>query len=196
MDDPRIVISLFMHGLTPHLQNEVLKCNPSEVDEAYRLVEHMEHPSDDLLIMAQHPAKTTTTRPTSVVSSSQASTSRGNGQTVPTTSVGLAPQPRITTPSDTVVQTLPTPQAHITCFKCQGKGHRASQCPSSNLLIGIEDADPGDQCEDISPDNDIYVVADELADECDETQGLLGYIQITPQPQCQCLVPPQHSWSV
>ena len=47
VEDPRIVIGLFTHGLTTRLQNEVLKSCTSEVDEAYRIVEHMERPGDD-----------------------------------------------------------------------------------------------------------------------------------------------------
>ena len=47
VEDPRIVIGLFTHGLTTRLRNEVLKSCPSEVDEAYRIVEHMERLGDD-----------------------------------------------------------------------------------------------------------------------------------------------------
>ena len=47
VEDPRIVIGLFTHGLATRLGNEVLKSCPSEVDEAYRIVEHMERPGDD-----------------------------------------------------------------------------------------------------------------------------------------------------
>ena len=47
VEDPRIVIGLFTHGLTTRLRNEVLKSCPSKVDEAYRIVEHMDRPGDD-----------------------------------------------------------------------------------------------------------------------------------------------------
>ena len=47
MEDPRIVSGLFTHGLITHLRNEVLKSCPSKVDEAYRIVEHMERFGDD-----------------------------------------------------------------------------------------------------------------------------------------------------
>ena len=47
VEDPWIVIGLFTHGLTTRLRNEVLKSCPFEVDEAYRIVEHMERPGDD-----------------------------------------------------------------------------------------------------------------------------------------------------
>ncbi|XP_078430682.1 uncharacterized protein LOC144702502 [Wolffia australiana] len=44
VEDPRIIVGLFVHGLRLPLRNQVLKCNLAEVDEAYQ---HMEHPSDD-----------------------------------------------------------------------------------------------------------------------------------------------------
>ena len=47
VEDPRIFIGLFTHGLSTRLHNEVLKSCPSEVDEAYHIVEHMERPGDD-----------------------------------------------------------------------------------------------------------------------------------------------------
>ena len=47
MEDPRISIGLFTHGLNTRLQNKVLMSCMSKVDEAYRIVEHMERPRDD-----------------------------------------------------------------------------------------------------------------------------------------------------
>ena len=144
VEDPRIVIGLFTHGLTTRLRNEVLKSCPSKVDEAYRIVEHMERPGDDA------PATTTTqtarapfTRFTTTTTSSQPRPGGGNNGTTPNTSVGSAhpPPPRAVT-IDSSLRTTAVAPLPITCFKCQGKGQRASQCPSSNLLIGLEDDAP------------------------------------------------------
>ena len=130
VEDPRIVIGLFTHGLTTRLRNEVLKSCPSEVDEAYRIVEHMERPGDDAPVTtttqttrAPFTCSTTTTTP------SQPRPGGGNSRTTPTTSVGSAPPPRAVTTDSSLCTTVVAPPP-ITCFKCQGKGHRASQCPS------------------------------------------------------------------
>ena len=40
--DSRVVLGIFTHRLSPRLWYEVQKSNPSEVDEAYRIVKHME----------------------------------------------------------------------------------------------------------------------------------------------------------
>ena len=126
VEDPRIVIGLFTHGLTTRLRNEVLKSCPSEVDEAYRIVEHMERPGDDA------PATTTTqtarapfTCSTTTTTLSQPQPGDGNSRTTPTTSVGSAPPPRAVTTDSSLRMTAVAPPP-ITCFKCQVKGHRAS----------------------------------------------------------------------
>ena len=69
----------------------------------------------------------------------------------------------------------PTP---ITCFKCHGKGHWASQCPSSNLLIGLEDDEPEYIRGDDVLDDDIYIADDGLEEDCLDP-NVIGYIQIT-----------------
>ena len=51
VEDPRTVIGLFTHGLNTPLWNEVLKSCPSEDEDTYRIVEHMERPRDDALVM-------------------------------------------------------------------------------------------------------------------------------------------------
>ena len=47
IEDSRVVLGIFTYGVIPQLQNERLKSNSSEVDEAYRIVEHMERPTED-----------------------------------------------------------------------------------------------------------------------------------------------------
>ena len=158
MEDPRIVIGLFTHGLTTRLRNEVLKSCPSEVDEAYRIVEHMERPGDDAPMMtAIQTARARFTRSTTTTSPSQPRPGGGNSWTTPTTSVGSAPPPRAVT-TDSSLRTTAVAPLPITCFKCQGKGHRASQCPSSNLLIGLEDDASDYTVDDDVLSDDIYVV--------------------------------------
>ncbi|CAA7401507.1 unnamed protein product [Spirodela intermedia] len=56
-------------------------------------------------------------------------------------------------------------QAHITCFKCKGKGHRMSQCPSSNLLIEIEELGRGSHEADVPVGDDVYIADEGLAEE-------------------------------
>ena len=94
VEDPRIVIVLFTHGLTTRLRNEVLKSCPSKVDEAYRIVEHMERPGDDAPAMTTTPtARAPFTRSTTTTTTSQPRPGGGNSRTTPTTSVGSAPPP-------------------------------------------------------------------------------------------------------
>ena len=47
LEDSRVVLGIFTHELSLRLQNEVLKSNPFEVNEAYRIVEHIEKPAED-----------------------------------------------------------------------------------------------------------------------------------------------------
>ncbi|CAA6667676.1 unnamed protein product [Spirodela intermedia] len=91
-------------------------------------------------------------------------TSIGNRRTTPATSVGSAPPPR-PPPADASDCATAASQAHITCFKCKGKGHRMSQCPSSNLLIEIEELGSGSHEDDDPVGDDVYIVDEGLAEE-------------------------------
>ena len=178
VEDPRIVIGLFTHGLTTRLWNEVLKSCPSEVDEAYSIVEHMERPGDDAPVTTTtQTARAPFTRSTTTTTPSQPRPGGGNSWTTPTTSVGSAPPPRAVT-TDSSLRTNAVAPPPITCFKCQGKGHRASQCPSLNLLIGLEDDAEDYTVDDDALGDDIYVVDDGLEDECLDPD-VIGYIKIT-----------------
>ena len=182
VEDPQIVIGLFTHSLSTRLRNEVLKSCPSKVDEAYHIVEHMERPRDDTLMTTPATTMTQTsrapfTRSTMGTTSFQPWPSGGNSRTILTTSVGSTPPPKaMTTESSTrTTAVAPTP---ITCFKCQGKGHWASQCPSSNLLIGLEDESRGHiGGEDILGD-DVYISDDRSEEDCLDSE-VIGYIQTT-----------------
>ena len=55
-----------------------------------------------------------------------------------------------------------------------------SQCPSSNLLIKIEELGSGPLENDVTLGDDIYIVDEGLVDKCEDTPGLIGYIQIPP----------------
>ena len=55
-----------------------------------------------------------------------------------------------------------------------------SQCPSSNLLIEIEELGSDSHEDDVSLGDDVYIADEGLADECEDTAGLIGYIQIRP----------------
>ena len=55
-----------------------------------------------------------------------------------------------------------------------------SQCPSSNLLIEIEELRSGPPEDDVTLGDDIYIADEGLVDECEDIPGLLGYIQIQP----------------
>ena len=178
VEDPRIVIVLFTHGLTTRLRNEVLKSCPSEVDEAYRIVEHMERPGDDAPVTTTtQTARAPFTRSTTTTTPSQPRPGGGNSRTTPTTLVGSAPPPRAMT-TDSSLRTTAVAPPPITCFKCQGKGHWASQCPSSNLLIGLEDDALDYTVDDDVLGDDIYVADDGLEEECLDPD-VIGYIKIT-----------------
>ena len=177
VEDPRIVIGLFTHVLTTRLRNEVLKSCPSKVDEAYRIVEHMERPGDDAPVTTTtQTARALFTRSTTTTTPSQPRPGGGNSRTTPTTSVGSAPPSRVVTTDSSLRTTVVAPPP-IT-FKCQGKGHRASQCPSSNLLIGLEDDTPDYTVDDDVLGDDIYVADDGLEEECLDPD-VIGYIKIT-----------------
>ena len=180
VEDSRVVLGIFTHGLSPRLRNEVLKSNPSEVNEAYRIVEHMERPTEDSpAIPPTTTTKVAVTRPASSPSTVPTRASIGGRQTTPATSVGSTPPPR-PPPTDVLNRATTASQAHITCFKCKGKGHRMSQCPSSNLLIEIEELGSGPPEDDVTLGDDIYIADEGLVDECEDIPGLLGYIQIHP----------------
>ena len=51
-----------------------------------------------------------------------------------------------------------------------------SQCPSSNLLIEIEELGSGPPEDDVTLGDDIYIADEGLVDECEDIPGLLGYI--------------------
>ena len=180
VEDSRVVLGIFTHGLSPRLRNKVLKSNLSEVDEAYRIVEHVERPTEDSPVI---PPMTTTkvavTRPASSPSTVPTRASIGGGRTTPATSVGSAPPPR-PPPINVADRATAASQAHITCFKCKGKGHRMSQCPSSSLLIEIEELGSGPPKDDVTLGEDIYIADEGLVDECEDIPGLLSYIQIQP----------------
>ena len=180
VEDSRVVLGLFTRGLSLRLRNEVLKSNSSEVNEAYRIVEHMERPTEDSLVI---PPTTTTkvavTRHASPQSTVPTRASIGGGWTPPATSVGSAPPPR-PPPTDVLDRATAASQAHITCFKCKGKGHRMSQCLSSNLLIEIEELGSGPLEDDITLGDYIYIADEGLVNEFEDIPGLLGYIQIQP----------------
>ena len=55
-----------------------------------------------------------------------------------------------------------------------------SQCSSSNLLIEIEELGSGSHKDDVTLDDDVYIADEGLVDECEDTPGLIGYIQIQP----------------
>ena len=180
VEDSRVVLGIFTNGLSPWLRNEVLKSNPFEVDEAYRIVEHIERPTEDSPII---PPTTTTkaavTRPAPSPPTAPTRASVGGGWTTPGTSVGSAPLPR-PPPTDVPDRATAASQAHITCFKCKGKGHRMSQCPPSNLLIEIEELGSGPPEDDVTLGDDIYIAHEGLVDEREDILGLVGYIQIRP----------------
>ncbi|CAA7401494.1 unnamed protein product [Spirodela intermedia] len=165
VEDSHVVLGIFTHGLSLRLRNEVLKGNPSEVDEAYPIVEHMERPAEDtqftppLITM-----KIASTRSAQTSTTTLTCTSIGNGQTTPAISVGSAPPSR-PPPADASNRATAASQAHITCFKCKGKGHRMSQCPSSNLLIEIEELGRGSHEADVPVGDDVYIADEGLAEE-------------------------------
>ncbi|CAA6666526.1 unnamed protein product [Spirodela intermedia] len=157
--DSRVVLGIFTHELSLRLQNEVLKSNLSEVDEAYRIVEHMERPAEDTQFTPPPiTTKIASTRSTQTPMTTPTSTSVGNGRTTPATSVGSAPPPR-SPPADASDRATVASQAHITCFKCKGKGHRMSQCPSLNLLIEIEELGSSSHEEDVPVGDDLDTTA-------------------------------------
>ena len=180
VQDSRVVLGIFTHGLSPRLRNEVLKSNPPEVDEAYHIVEHMEQPTEDSPVT---PPLTTTkvavTRPALSPPTTPTCASVGGKRTTQATSVGSAPPPR-PPPTDVPDHATAASHAHITCFKCKGKGHWMSQCPSFNLLTEIKELGIGPPEDDITQGDDIYIANEGLVDECEDTPGLIGYIQIWP----------------
>ena len=176
VEDSPVVLGIFTHRISPQLRNEVLKRKSSKVDEAYRIVEHMERPTEDSPVI---PPMTTTkavvTRPAPSPPTAPTRASVGGGRTTLATSVGYAPPPRLP-PTDVLDRATAASQAHITCFKYKGKGHRMSQCPSSNLLIEIEELGSGHPENDVTLGDDIYIANASLVDECEDILGLVGYI--------------------
>ena len=105
--------------------------------------------------------------------------------------MGSAPPPRAVTTDSSLGTTVVDPPP-ITCFKCQGRGHRASQCPSSNLLIGLEDDAPDYTVDDDVLGDDIYVADDGLEEECLDLD-VISYIKITSAASSHCPTAPHGS---
>ena len=105
--------------------------------------------------------------------------------------MGSAPPPRAVT-TDSSLRTTAVAPPPITCFKCQGKGHRASQCPSSNLLIGLEDDAPYYTVGDDILGDDVYVADDGLEEDCLDPD-VIGYIKITSAASSHSPTAPQGS---
>ncbi|XP_078437266.1 uncharacterized protein LOC144707886 [Wolffia australiana] len=166
VEDPRIIIGLFADGLRPALHSKVLECQPAKVDEAYHLVEHMDPPADDT------PTPSANTAPRTHPSGPFP---LGQG-TTPVTSVGSAPLARAAT-SDLPARSITVSQAHVTCYKCEGRGHRANQCLSSAFLIDAGDVDP-DHIDGVdTPQKNHYHGDEEYSLEYEELDGQT-YIKI------------------
>ncbi|XP_078439838.1 uncharacterized protein LOC144710045 [Wolffia australiana] len=160
VEDPRIIIGLFIHGLRPALRNKVFKCHPAKVDEAYHLVEHIDSPADDTSAPSANtapwnpPIQTISARTTPPATTRVTLIARGQG-TAPATSVGSTPLVRATT-SDVPTRSTAVSQAHIMCYNCEGRRHRPNQCPSSALLIDAGDINPDHMDGVDTPQDDHY----------------------------------------
>ena len=90
-----------------------------------------------------------------------------------------APSPR-PPPADTPGHMTTLSQTHPTCFKCHGKGHRMSQCPSSNLFSEVKELGHGSHEDDVPLGDDVYIADEALAEECDDTPELTDHTPIRP----------------
>ena len=143
-------------------------------------MEHMERPSEDTHFSPSQPlAKVAPTQSSSTTSAAPTRSSRGNGQTTPARILVSAPSPQ-PPPANTPSHMTTLSQTHPTCFKCHGKGHRMSQCPSSNLFSEVKELGHGSHEDDVPLVDDVYIADEALADKCDDTPELTDHTPIRP----------------
>ena len=140
----------------------------------------MEQPTEDThFSLSQPPAKVAPTRSSWTTSAAPTRSNRGNGQTTPAMVLVSAPSPRSPL-VDAPGHTTALSQAHTTCFKCQGKGHRMSQCPSLNLLSEVKELGHGSHEDDVPLGDDVYIAGEALADKSGDTPELIDHTSIRP----------------
>ena len=139
VESPEQQIVYFVRGLKLELGAKVLELNPSTVDQAYRIVEDNEYILKKAATMTISSAVRTTTVIASAARMSMPTT--GWSRNVPPASKGPDSAPPAlatttttpTTSASTMASTARAPRrapANMKCFKCQGFGHRASECVS------------------------------------------------------------------
>ena len=185
VESPAQQIVYFVRGLKPELGAKVLELNPSTVDQAYRIVEDNEYILEEAATMTISSAARTTTAIASAARTSMPTT--GLSRNVPPASKGpdsAPPAPAMTTTTPTssastlalTARAPPRAPTNMKCFKCQGFGHRASECVSLFYMDVI-----GNQIDSPTQDPEIDVYqGDCLDDEDEDCQAVNGIIMISP----------------
>ena len=185
VESPEQQIVYFVRGLKPKIGAKVLELTPSMVDQAYRIVEDNEY----ILKKAATMTISSAARSTMAVASAARTSAQTTGwsRNAPPTSKGPdsappAPATTTTTPTtstSTMASTARAPPrapANMKCFKCQGFGHRASECVSLFYMDVM-----GNQIDSPTQDPEIDVYQGDCPnDEDEDCQAVNGIIMISP----------------
>ena len=185
VESPEQQIVYFVRGLKPELGAKVLELNPMTVDQAYRIVEDNEYILEKAATMTISSAARTTTTTASAARTSSTSTGWPRNPTPALRGADTAPPaPATTTPTPTTsastmastARAPPRAPANMKCFKCQGFGHRASECVSLFYVDVM-----GNQIDSPAQDSEVDVYQGDCPDDEDEdSQALTGIIVISP----------------
>ena len=185
VESPEQQIVYFVRGLKPELGAKVLELNPMTVDQAYRIVEDNEYILEKASTMTISSAARTTTTAASAARTSSTSTGWPRNPTPALRGADTAPQaPATTTPTPTTsastmastARAPPRAPANMKCFKCQGFGHRASECVSLFYVDVM-----GNQVDSPAQDSEVDVYQGDCPDDEDEdSQAFTGIIVISP----------------
>ena len=185
VESPEQQIVYFVRGLKPELGAKVLELNPMTVDQAYRIVEDNEYILEKAATMTISSVVRTTTTTASATRTSSTSTGWPRNPTPALRGADTAPPaPATTTPTPTTsastmastARAPPRAPANMKCFKCQGFGHRASECVSLFYVDVM-----GNQIDSPTQDSEVDVYQGDCPDDEDEdSQAFTGIIVISP----------------
>ena len=178
VEEPQLLIAIFARGLIEDACADVLRQNPTTVEEAYHLVEGVAYARENSSGASRTTGQTTTpacTTPTTGWNRGASSAPRPFPAPASQTARPTL-QAAATTPTVQPAATAAAPASRttpITCFTCRGRGPRQSVCPTVSVATVLE----GDKCPDDPLDDTLNEYHGECNDDAD-AEPSMGFIQI------------------